>query len=39
MKITVNQSAKNSARCHGSRATLNVVTEHDSSSCNFKFHA
>ena len=27
MKITVNQSAKNSARCRGSRALLNIIAE------------
>ena len=28
MKITVNQSAKNSARCQRIRPILNVITEH-----------
>ena len=39
MKITVNWSAKNSARCQRSRAILNLITENDSCSCNLKFLA
>ena len=33
MKITVNRSAKNSARCQRSRAIVNLITEHDGLSC------
>ena len=29
MKIAVNPSAKNIARCQRSRAILNLITEHD----------
>ena len=39
MKITVNQSAKNNAWCCRSRAIVNLVTEQDGLSYNFKFHA
>ena len=39
MNITVKQSAKNSTRCQRSRAILNLITEHNSFSCYFKFHA
>ena len=39
IKITVNRSANNSARCYGNRALLNLIAEHDSLSCNFRFHA
>ena len=39
MKITVNRSAKNSARCRRIIALLKLITEHDGFSCNFTFVA
>ena len=36
--MTVNRSAKNSARCQRSIAILSLRTEHDGISSNLKFH-
>ena len=39
MKITVNRSAKNIARCRRSRAILNLMTEQDGLSFYLEFHS